>query len=87
MIKNNVLSLRQYFAGVSLCLMICFSVLLSMSTFPFLPGVVDDFVFDDKPAVLNNKDVNDLVPYDIFRHDYWGQNITSKTSHKEHLLS
>ena len=65
---------------------VCFSVLTFFSTVPYLPGLVEDFVFDDLPAIKLNPDLKESAPWEIFLHDYWGQNITSKTSHKEYLL-
>ena len=45
-----------------------------------------DFVFDDSEAVINNQDVDpgatSLV--DVFSHDFWGTNISSRTSHKSY---
>lgn len=41
------------------------------------------FVFDDEAAVIKNPDVNPAAPLaDLLRHDFWGQNIKSKDSHK-----
>lgn len=42
-----------------------------------------DFVFDDSEAILGNEDVETGVA-DIFSHDFWGSNISSKTSHKSY---
>ena len=58
------------------------TLLVLASCVPFIPGVSDPFVFDDLPAVKNNKDITDPDPLIIFQHDFWGDNITSKFSHK-----
>ena len=43
------------------------------------------FVHDDVPAVLNNKDVQlDTAWLDIWSHDFWGMDITLNTSHKSY---
>ncbi|ELU01234.1 hypothetical protein CAPTEDRAFT_123644 [Capitella teleta] len=45
-----------------------------------------DFVFDDSEALLNNKDVSaeDISISEIFRHDFWGNDIASNLSHKSY---
>ena len=45
-----------------------------------------DFVFDDSEAIINNKDVDPSASSvsDVFAHDFWGSNISSKTSHKSY---
>ena len=58
------------------------TLLILASCLPFIPGVSDEFVFDDHPAVKNNKDMTETGPFMIFQHDFWGENITSKNSHK-----
>lgn len=58
------------------------TLLILASCLPFIPGVSDEFVFDDLPAVKNNKDMTETDPFMIFQHDFWGENITSKNSHK-----
>ena len=45
------------------------------------------FVFDDRAAILNNKDVmsKDLSNrFGFIHHDFWGQNITNADSHKSY---
>ena len=66
MIKHNCLTLRQYFLKLSSVFEVsCFSLLLSLSTVPFFPGVVEDFVFDGEksPAQL----ASPLTPLIQFR--------------------
>ena len=45
-----------------------------------------EFVFDDSEAVLSNEDVDPGASSlaDVFSHDFWGHNITSRTSHKSY---
>ena len=59
---------------ISLISVCCFAV--------SLPG---EFVFDDSEAIVNNKDVRQETPISsLFSHDFWGSNLTSKTSHKSY---
>lgn len=63
-------------------LIICtISVLLYSNT------IFCGFVWDDRAAILNNKDVMDKDPSNRFGfiyHDFWGQNITNADSHKSY---
>ena len=45
-----------------------------------------DFVFDDSEAIINNKDVDPGASSigEVFAHDFWGTNISLKTSHKSY---
>ena len=45
-----------------------------------------DFVFDDSEAVINNQDVDPGATSlaDVFSHDFWGTNMSSRTSHKSY---
>ena len=44
-----------------------------------------DFVFDDSEAILNNNDLKSETPIGtVFTHDFWGQKVTSNTSHKSY---
>ena len=52
-----------------------------------IPCLFGDFVFDDRPAILTNQDViNDdsIWNTSILSHDFWGGNITAKSSHKSY---
>jgi len=55
-----------------------------LSTSPFLAGLSEDFVFDDRPAILKNTDISNPSPSDIFLHDFWGGNLTASSSHKSY---
>jgi tetratricopeptide (TPR) repeat protein len=48
-----------------------------ISTLPYLPSMRGDFCYDDKVAVGGNPDVclQNVTLYDIFTHDYWGNDI------------
>ncbi|KAL1398051.1 hypothetical protein pipiens_009269 [Culex pipiens pipiens] len=48
-----------------------------------LPGT---FVFDDSVAIVKNPDVTakDTPLGDLFRHDFWGANLTDPSSHKSY---
>uniref|UniRef100_A0A6B2EFB9 dolichyl-phosphate-mannose--protein mannosyltransferase n=1 Tax=Phlebotomus kandelakii TaxID=1109342 RepID=A0A6B2EFB9_9DIPT len=44
-----------------------------------------EFVFDDRVAIVKNWDVTGRASMgDIFRHDFWGFNITDPASHKSY---
>ena len=62
------------------CFLTIFSALIR---FPCLFG---DFVFDDRPAIVNNQDVFNVNSSwtQIFNHDFWGAKLVSKTSHKSY---
>ena len=42
--------------------------------------------YDDEPAIKKNKDLRPSVTswFDLFKHDFWGADITSSTSHKSY---
>lgn len=51
----------------------------------FCRSITGDFVFDDNEAILNNQDVRmETSFFSIFKHDFWGANITSAQSHKSY---
>ena len=67
------------------------SVVFMLSILTFHSSYKGDFVFDDLEAVINNRDVysgavsGDSTPvHNLFFHDFWGTNLTSKTSHKSY---
>ena len=44
-----------------------------------------DFVHDDIPAIVRNRDVTGKQPItDLLYNDYWGSHISSKESHKSY---
>jgi len=55
-----------------------------LSTLPFLPGVGDEFIFDDGPAVLDNEVVRNGSLAGLLAADFWGQDISSVSSHKSY---
>ena len=61
------------------------TLLILASCLPFIPGLSDEFVFDDIPAVRNNEDITTPDPVRILQHDFWGENITSRISHKVNM--
>ena len=49
------------------------------------PSLRAGFVFDDTEAILGNNDVTGTSAlYDLLRHDFWGDDILSKRSHKSY---
>lgn len=57
-----------------------------LAVVPYYVTVDGTFVFDDRESILKNEDVYNLnIPIkEIFAHDFWGSNITSKLSHKSY---
>ena len=52
----------------------CFAAFVSILV--YLPSIWADFTYDDKVAVKTNPDVQLLLPpSQIFKHDFWGNNI------------
>lgn len=53
---------------------------------PRLPCIWSGFLFDDRPAIINNQDVfNSTQSWtEIFNHDFWGTNLSATASHKSY---
>lgn len=61
----------------------CVVFLLAVSC--FINSYNGDFVFDDSEAILSNNDLKPETPLsDLFIHDFWGNKLDSKTSHKSY---
>lgn len=61
------------------CLLPCVIGLVAFVA--YWPSLHGDFVYDDRPAILDNKDVSGQSGWlDIFRNDYWGTPIHSVCS-------
>lgn len=60
-------------------------LLIAISIICFGISFNGDLVFDDSEAIIGNKDV---LPssnfFGIFKHDFWGSNMSSKGSHKSY---
>lgn len=59
------------------------------AVFVYFNGLFSEFVFDDIFAIVDNADVVEgsqlLLTSDAFlKHDFWGQDIKSTTSHKSY---
>jgi hypothetical protein len=71
---------------IKIRLYVAFVFLLSM--FAFHNSYFGDFVFDDLEAIVNNRDVSGSLDlqslHELFQHDFWGTNLTSKASHKSY---
>jgi hypothetical protein len=51
----------------------------------FSNSVHGDFVFDDREAIVKNRDMLVESPWqDIWWHDFWGTDLTSAISHKSY---
>ena len=68
-------------------------LIFALAIASYAPALTADFSFDDRPAILENKDVTkdfDLQSishrlHQIFQHDFWGSNITDHSkSHKSY---
>ncbi len=61
------------------CLLALCSVILYVNTFRA------GYVWDDRAAIIGNKDVTQEASLlDVFRHDFWGQDISNDLSHKSY---
>lgn len=57
----------------------------TLSIVCFINSCWGDFVFDDSEAIIGNKDVNPNTSLSkVFMDDFWGADITLKTSHKSY---
>lgn len=64
-----------------------FTCVSLISIVSYCPSITGGFVFDDNEAILTNRDLDpDLTPRwtDVFTHDFWGDSITSNSSHKSY---
>lgn len=63
-------------------------LLISVILITFLahsPSLFNAFVFDDVSAIVNNADVTGETKWSsIFSHDFWGDSILAKNSHKSY---
>lgn len=60
-------------------------ILIAISIICFGVSFNGDLVFDDSEAILRNKDVLPSSNFvEIFQHDFWGSNMSSKGSHKSY---
>ncbi|RWS15420.1 transmembrane and TPR repeat-containing protein CG4050-like protein, partial [Dinothrombium tinctorium] len=51
----------------------------------YWPSLYGELVFDDKPAIIDNKDVRRSTPlYRLFLDDYWGMPMHKDVSHKSY---
>lgn len=63
----------------------CHVVLLGLAFGTFANSLHGQFVFDDIPAVWMNKDLRPSTPWaDIWRHDFWGNDVGTWQSHKSY---
>ena len=61
------------------------AVVFLISVLCFCVSYDGEFLFDDVKAITNNRDVLPETPLsEIFRNDYWGQRVTSPSSHKSY---
>lgn len=62
------------------------TLVMSLGLICYVNSCLGDFVFDDSEAIINNKDIDPGASTiaDVFSHDFWGNKISSKTSHKSY---
>ena len=71
----------EYFSRRHTCVILC-GVLGIVAYLNTLQG---KFVYDDTPAIKNNKDLLPETPWSqIFSHDFWGGELSSNVSHKSY---
>ena len=64
---------------------VCQLIIGTIALICYINSVHGDFAFDDTEAVLSNKDVNPKTPLsEVFSDDFWGNNLSSKQSHKSY---
>ena len=74
--STNGLNARDLILAVVLCL---------VSFVTYSPTFDAEFVWDDRAAIVGNKDVVTNSSWkEIFKHDFWGGNIASRDSHKSY---
>ncbi|XP_055606746.1 protein O-mannosyl-transferase TMTC4 [Uranotaenia lowii] len=63
-----------------------YGILALLSFCCYYSSLEGTFVFDDSVAIVKNRDVTDanISLIQLFRHDFWGSNITDKDSHKSY---
>ena len=61
------------------------AVVFAVSVLCFCVSYDGDFVYDDKRAIVYNKDLLPETPLsDLLIHDFWGEDLLSETSHKSY---
>ena len=80
----TLVSMRFSWLYSSIDMQTCIVVLLAFCT--YINTATCGFVWDDRAAILNNIDIRTDESYvtDLLYHDFWGNNITSSTSHKSY---
>ena len=59
-----------------------FTIITASCIAAYYPCLGGRFVFDDRPAVVNNGGVTGVYSVrEVFRRDFWGDNVTSPKSH------
>jgi hypothetical protein len=62
-----------------------YAFLFLYSMFLYLTTLKCGFVWDDRAAIISNKDVTGKSTYfELLQHDFWGQNIKNHDSHKSY---
>ena len=61
------------------------AIVFTVSILCFCVSYDGDFVYDDKRAILKNKDLLPDTPLsELFQNDFWGKKLTNETSHKSY---
>jgi len=62
-----------------------YCVVAIVSIVCYLNGINGDFVHDDIPAIVQNRDVSgETSILDVFRNDFWGTPMSDPNSHKSY---
>lgn len=76
---DNIIPVPKLSFKQAACVVFTFAILCFVNSYD------GDFVFDDGEAVTGNKDLTPEVPLPtLFKHDFWGRKLESKTSHKSY---
>ncbi|CAD6185849.1 unnamed protein product [Caenorhabditis auriculariae] len=61
-----------------------YSAVFIITTLVYVRSIDAEFVYDDRQAILSNQDVVGDDPWllDVFSHDFWGNPMSNRGSHK-----
>ncbi|KAL0273181.1 UNVERIFIED_CONTAM: hypothetical protein PYX00_005917 [Menopon gallinae] len=62
-----------------------YGVVVAVSLTCYANALLGDFVHDDIPAIMHNRDVTGQTPLlEIFKNDFWGAPMSDPSSHKSY---
>lgn len=72
-------------SGGSLTIHKCSALTAVLAVVIYMNTLDCGMVYDDEPAISSNKDLRPETPWtSLLFHDFWGAQMTSKTSHKSY---